>query len=79
MAEDNEPEIEIIEKVKEEDFSDYCSNWEYGIGSQLPNKPLKRMIRRGNLSEVCGSYILAERKIKNDKWETIKETIETKD
>lgn len=67
-------EIELIEKekpVKEDDFSDHCSNWEYGLASQLPDRPLKRMIRRGNLSEACGLFILERRKIENDKWKSV--------
>jgi len=69
-----ESDIELIEKkpaVKEGDFSPYCSNWEYRLASQLPEKPLQRMIRRGNLSEVCGLYILKERKEHNAKWEPV--------
>lgn len=71
-----EPEIEIIEKpvdiTKEEvDYSDHCTDWEYHLATQYPTKIVRKMARRGNLSETCELFILQQRKIKNKKWEPL--------
>lgn len=76
---DPEKEIEVIEGVvelpvisKEEvDYSEHCTNWEYRLASQYPTKIVKRMARRGNLSEVCELFILEQRAKQNKKWEPV--------
>lgn len=76
---DPEKEIEVIEEVvefpkisKEEvDYSPYCTNWEYRLATQYPTKIVKKMARRGNLSEVCELFILEQRAKTNKKWEPV--------
>ncbi len=76
---DPEKDIEVIEGVVdfpeiskgEVDYSEHCTNWEYNLASQYPTKIIKKMARRGNLSEVCELFILEQRAKSNKKWEPV--------